>query len=121
MMISLTRLDKAMRDEPVQLIATVHDEAVLLVPGDSMAVERIGAIAQREMIAAFLDVFPDAPTFNLVDPAVGPPMIGVASRLNGNPRPYGTTRCPPSQATRPMREASQDGTTKMPRPLTSSP
>ena len=71
-MIALTRLDKALRDEPVQLIATVHDEAVLLVPDDPTAVERIGAIAQQEMIAAFLDVFPDAPTVNLVEPAVGP-------------------------------------------------
>jgi hypothetical protein len=35
-------------------------------------VERIGAIAQREMVAAFLEVFPDAPTLNLVDPKVGP-------------------------------------------------
>ena len=34
MMIALTRLDKALRDEPAQLIATVHDEAVLLVPDD---------------------------------------------------------------------------------------
>jgi DNA polymerase I len=72
MMIALTRLDKALRDEPVQLIATVHDEVVLLAPDDPAAVERIGAIAQQEMIAAFLEVFPDAPTLNTVDPAVGP-------------------------------------------------
>jgi hypothetical protein len=71
-MIALTRLDKALRDEPVQLIATVHDEVVLLAPDDPAAVERIGAIAQQEMIAAFLEVFPDAPTLNTVDPAVGP-------------------------------------------------
>jgi DNA polymerase I len=72
MMIALSRLDKALCDEPVQVIATVHDEAVLLVPDDIVSVERIGAIAQREMVAAFLEVFPDAPTLNLVDPAVGP-------------------------------------------------
>jgi hypothetical protein len=72
MMIALTRLDKVLRDEPAQLIATVHDEAVLLVPDDPAAVERIGAVAQKEMIAAFLEVFPDAPTLGLVDPAVGP-------------------------------------------------
>ena len=71
-MIALTRLDRALRDEPAQLIATVHDEAVLLVPDDLAAVERIGALAQQEMIAAFLEVFPDAPTLALVDPAVGP-------------------------------------------------
>jgi hypothetical protein len=72
MMIALTRLDKALRDEPAQLIATVHDEAVLLVPDDPAAVERIGAVAQKEMIAAFLDVFPEAPTLGLVNAAVGP-------------------------------------------------
>ena len=72
MMIALTRLDKALRGEPVQLIATVHDEVVLLAPDDPAAVERIGAIVQQEMIAAFLEVFPDAPTLNVVDPAVGP-------------------------------------------------
>ena len=62
MMIALTQLDKVLRDEPAQLIATVHDEAVLLVPDDLAALERIGAVAQQEMIAAFLEVFPDAPT-----------------------------------------------------------
>jgi DNA polymerase-1 len=72
MMIALTRLDKALRDEQAQLIATVHDEAVLLVPDDLTSVERIATIAQREMVAAFLEVFPDAPIINLVDPAVGP-------------------------------------------------
>jgi DNA polymerase I len=72
MQIALTRLDQALRDEPAQIIATVHDEAVLLVPDDVDPVERIGAIAQQEMIAAFLEVFPDAPTLNLVDPKVGP-------------------------------------------------
>jgi hypothetical protein len=71
MQIALTRLDQALRDEPAQFIATVHDEAVLLVPDDIASVERIGAIARQEMIAAFLEVFPDAPILNLVDPKVG--------------------------------------------------
>jgi hypothetical protein len=71
MMIALTRLDKALRDEPVQLIATVHDEIVLLVPDDLETVDRIGTIAQQEMLAAFLDVFPQAPSFSVVAPAVG--------------------------------------------------
>jgi DNA polymerase-1 len=72
MQIALTRLDRALRNAPVQIIATIHDEAVLLVPDDVESVERIGAIAQQEMIAAFLEVFPDAPILNLVDPKVGP-------------------------------------------------
>jgi DNA polymerase I len=72
MQIALTRLDQALRDEPAQIIATVHDEVVLLVPDDVDCVERIGAIAQQEMIAAFQEVFPDGPTLNLVDSKVGP-------------------------------------------------
>ena len=67
MQIALTRLDQALRDAPVQIIATVHDEVMLLVPADIDSVQRIGAIAQQEMTAAFLEVFPDAPTLNLVD------------------------------------------------------
>ena len=31
----------------------------------------IADIARREMVAAFLDVFPNAPTLNLVDPKIG--------------------------------------------------
>jgi DNA polymerase-1 len=72
MMIALARLDQALRNEPAQLIATVHDEAVLLIADELAAVERIGAIAQQEMIAAFLEMFPVAPTLGLVEPAVGP-------------------------------------------------
>jgi hypothetical protein len=42
------------------------------VPDDVATIERIGAIAEQEMIAAFVEVFPDAPTLNLVDSKVGP-------------------------------------------------
>ena len=72
MQIALTRLDQALHDESVQIIATVHDEVLLLVPDDVATVGRIGAIAQREMIAAFVEVFPEAPALNLVEPKVGP-------------------------------------------------
>jgi DNA polymerase-1 len=72
MQIALTRLDQALRDERAQIIATVHDEVVLLVPNDIAFVERIADIAQQEMIAAFQEVFPDGPTLNLVDSKVGP-------------------------------------------------
>jgi DNA polymerase I-like protein with 3'-5' exonuclease and polymerase domains len=71
MQVALPRLDRALRDAPVQIIATVHDEVVLLVPDASNSVKHIGAIARQEMIAAFLEVFPEAPTLNLVDLKVG--------------------------------------------------
>jgi DNA polymerase I-like protein with 3'-5' exonuclease and polymerase domains len=72
MQIALTRLDRALACEPVQLIATVHDEVVLLVPDNMGSITRIGVIAQSEMVAAFREVFPNAPTLNLVEPKVGP-------------------------------------------------
>jgi DNA polymerase-1 len=73
MIIALTRLDLALRDEPnAQIIATVHDEVVLLVPADTASVKHISTIAQQEMITAFAEVFPDAPTLNLVDAKIGP-------------------------------------------------
>ena len=60
-----------LRDQPATLIATVHDEAVFLVPNDMQVAVAIADIARREMVAAFLDVFPNAPTVNLVEPKVG--------------------------------------------------
>ena len=72
MQIALTRLDRALACEPVQLVATVHDEVVLLVPDDTGSITRVGGIAQREMVAAFREIFPKAPTRNLVEPKVGP-------------------------------------------------
>ena len=72
MQIALARLDRVFLGEPVQLIATVHDEVVMLVPDDHAAVARIGSVAQREMVAAFATVFPKASTLNLIEPKVGP-------------------------------------------------
>ncbi|CAB4347525.1 unannotated protein [freshwater metagenome] len=71
MMLALARLHTVLRDQPASLIATVHDEAVLLVPNDMQVAGTIADIARREMVAAFLDVFPNAPTLNLVDPKIG--------------------------------------------------
>jgi DNA polymerase I-like protein with 3'-5' exonuclease and polymerase domains len=71
MQVALVRLDKTLRHEPAHLVATVHDEVVMLVPDDADAVGRIGGIAQSEMVAAFVEVFPNAPTIRLVEPKVG--------------------------------------------------
>ena len=68
---AVARLHTVLRDQPATLIATVHDEAVLLVPNDMQVAGTIADIARREMVAAFLDVFPNAPTLNLVDPKIG--------------------------------------------------
>ena len=71
MMLALTRLHAVLRDQPATLIATVHDEAVFLVPNDMQVALAIADIARKEMVAAFLDVFPNAPTLNLVEPRIG--------------------------------------------------
>ena len=71
MMLALARLHAVLRDQPATLIATVHDEAVFLVPNDMQVAVAIADIARKEMVAAFLDVFPNAPTVNLVEPKIG--------------------------------------------------
>jgi DNA polymerase I len=71
MMLALARLHAVLRDQPATLIATVHDEAVFLVPNDMRVAGAIADIARKEMVAAFLDVFPNAPTLNLVEPKIG--------------------------------------------------
>jgi DNA polymerase-1 len=72
MMLALAKLDDALPRTTAQLIATVHDEAVLLVADDPIMVQTIAKLSQEKMTEAFLEVFPEAPTLNLVDPAVGP-------------------------------------------------
>jgi DNA polymerase I-like protein with 3'-5' exonuclease and polymerase domains len=71
MMLTLARLHAVLRDQPATLFATVHDEAVFLVPNDMQVAVAIADIARKEMVAAFLDVFPNAPTLNLVEPKIG--------------------------------------------------
>ena len=55
---ALCRIHIAIRDEPAELIATIHDEVLLLVADNPATVEHVGAIVQREMTAAFVEVFP---------------------------------------------------------------
>ena len=69
--VSAGRLHAVLRDQPATLIAAVHDEAVFLVPNDMQVAVAIADIAHKEMVAAFLDVFPNAPTVNLVEPKIG--------------------------------------------------
>ena len=72
MQIALAGLDQALLGREVELVATVHDEAVLLLPNDDKVVATVAKIASEEMTAAFLEIFPDAPTVGLIDASVGP-------------------------------------------------
>lgn len=84
MAIALTRLDQRLRDFGAEMVATVHDEVVLTVSDNRETVDTVAAIAVTEMTEAFLEVFPDAPTLNLIEPMVGPTwgdLIDLASWL----------------------------------------
>ena len=72
MMLALARLYSSLRNQPATLIATVHDEAVMLVPDDPSVAAAIADIARHKMIQAFTEVFPNAPVMNLVEPSIGP-------------------------------------------------
>jgi hypothetical protein len=72
MMLALARIDKALRPYPARLVLSIHDELLFECDDDPAVVAAVGDIVVREMTAAFLMVFPDAPTLNLVEPTVGP-------------------------------------------------
>ena len=70
-MLALAQLHAVLPDQPATLIAAVHDEAVFLVPNEMQVAVAIDGIARKEMVAAFLDVFPNALTLNLAEPKIG--------------------------------------------------
>jgi hypothetical protein len=50
---------------------TVHDELLIEIDADPYVIVDVRAIVVQEMTAAFLHVFPDAPTIGLVEPTIG--------------------------------------------------
>jgi DNA polymerase I len=72
MQIALVRLDRALRGHDIEMVATVHDEAVLIVPDNDAVVTTVARVAVAEMTAAFLEIFPEAPTIGLIDASAGP-------------------------------------------------
>jgi DNA polymerase-1 len=71
MLIAMARLDRALRPYPARIVLTVHDEVLIEVTDDPAIVAIVHDIVVNEMTAAFLAVFPDAPTLNLVEPTIG--------------------------------------------------
>lgn len=68
---AITRLSKAVWqvNYPVQMLATVHDELLLLTTPEHADAAK--ELLEREMRNAWLDIFPDTATDNLVEAAVG--------------------------------------------------
>jgi DNA polymerase I-like protein with 3'-5' exonuclease and polymerase domains len=71
MLLAMARLDRALRRYPAHLCLTVHDEVLIELAGDPSTVMTVRDIVVAEMTAAFLEVFPDAPTLNLIEPTIG--------------------------------------------------
>jgi DNA polymerase-1 len=71
MLLALTGLDRALRAYDARLVLTVHDEVLIEVADDPAVVAVVRDIVVREMTAAFLTVYPGAPTLNLVQPTIG--------------------------------------------------
>jgi DNA polymerase-1 len=71
MLIAMARLDRALRPYPARIVLTVHDELLIEVADDPAIIAIVRDVTVAEMTAAFLAVFPDAPTRNLVEPTIG--------------------------------------------------
>lgn len=71
MMRAVARIHRHLRlNQPgAHLTAQIHDELIIECPTD--AADEVVAILREEMVAAFLETFPDAPTSGLVDVKTG--------------------------------------------------
>jgi DNA polymerase I-like protein with 3'-5' exonuclease and polymerase domains len=70
-LLATARVDRALRGLPARITLTVHDELVLELVNDPQVIADVRTIVVQEMTAAFLHVFPDAPTLGLVEPTIG--------------------------------------------------
>lgn len=73
LLVAMTRLDQAMVDqacgEAVQPVAVIHDEIILEARSDWAGQAK--TMLETAMVEAMLEVFPDAPTRDLVEAHIG--------------------------------------------------
>jgi DNA polymerase I-like protein with 3'-5' exonuclease and polymerase domains len=71
MMCAVTRVHGRIHAENIdaEIVAQIHDEVIL--EADAHAAHAVAHILESEMIAAFSEMFPDAPVTNLVDVKMG--------------------------------------------------
>jgi DNA polymerase-1 len=70
-LIATARVDRALRGLPARIALSVHDELLIELAADPQVIADARTIVCEEMTAAFLHVFPDAPTLGLVEPTIG--------------------------------------------------
>jgi DNA polymerase-1 len=71
MLIAMARVDQALRPLPARIMLTVHDELLIEIDDDPQVIDDARTMVVQEMTAAFLHVFPNAPTLGLVEPTIG--------------------------------------------------
>jgi DNA polymerase-1 len=71
MVVALAYIDEALRGTGASLIATVHDEFVLMVPSDRETVRRVRRLIMQKMTRAWLEFNPDAPWRGIVVVTLG--------------------------------------------------
>jgi DNA polymerase-1 len=71
MLIAMARVDRALRALPARIVLTVHDELLIELDDDRQVIKDARTMVVEEMTAAFLYVFPGAPTLGLVEPTIG--------------------------------------------------
>ena len=71
MLIAMARIDRALHGLPAQIVLSVHDEVLVELADAPDVIRDVRTIVVQEMTAAFLHVFPNAPTIGLVEPTIG--------------------------------------------------
>ena len=70
-LIGMARIDRALRRLRARIVLTVHDELLIELDAEPQVIADVRTIVVEEMTAAFLHVFPGAPTIGLVEPKIG--------------------------------------------------
>jgi DNA polymerase I-like protein with 3'-5' exonuclease and polymerase domains len=71
LLIAMAQVDRAVCPYPARLCLSVHDELLIELADAPDVIAAVRTIVVQEMTAAFLQVFPDAPTIGLVEPTIG--------------------------------------------------
>jgi DNA polymerase-1 len=96
MLLAMATLDRALRSYPARLCLTVHDEVLIELGDAPEIIAAVRDVVVTEMTAAFLHVFPDAPTIGLVAPKIGRSwgeQVSVEEWLSQPARPANTDSC----------------------------
>lgn len=68
---AITLIDEALRGIDARLVATVHDEVVLIIPEDRETVRRVRRLVMQRMTRAWLEVNPGSPWRGIAEVTLG--------------------------------------------------